>query len=328
MKKLVLLLSTLILLLIFAGCSQSSATGNQKTNQSKSDYPSKPIELIVPYGTGTGPDLSARIYADVVTKYLPNQQPIVVINRPGGSGTVGATEVFQAKPDGYKIGQISPAVIGILPHLGDTPFTHDSFQALMKIAVSPAFFVVKADAPWQTYEEWLEYTKENPDKFTYGISVLPQQMPMEAISLTNNIKIKPTMFKSGPEVLNALLGGHVHGAVIDITTVLPQLESRKLRVLLNVGQTKVQDFPMIQDKGVDFNFEGGNILWTPKGVPEDVVEILHDAFKKAHDEPEVQEKLKKLNIITTYEGPEETQKEITELYYNSEELLKAVGLIK
>ncbi|MDR7076064.1 tripartite-type tricarboxylate transporter receptor subunit TctC [Neobacillus niacini] len=334
MKRLIMLF-VLSFTLIAGGCSQATQqSGDSKpAEQPKSDFPNKPIEIIVPLGSGGSSDLLARVMADAVQKYLPNNQPVVVVNKPGGAGAIGSTEVFQAKPDGYKLLFTSSAIISTTPHFGKTIYTHDSFQPIMKMAANPLLFVVKADAPWKTYEEWVDYAKNNPDKFSYATTAVGglYQISMEGLKAATGIKSKIVPFEKGSEEINALLGGHVPGGILNNVEVKPHLESKALRVLLNMGNRKqdwYKDAPTAKEKGIEVLGELSSGLLAPKGVPQDVLDILHDSFKKAYEDPAVVEQLNKMGMVTTYAGPEEFQKELTDSFNKSGVILKQIGLIK
>src|SRR5699024_7230321 len=102
----------------------SSANSNQDT-----DYPKKPIEVIVPYDAGGGTDVIGRAVADVISEYLPNNQSLNIVNRPGATGSVGATEVYNSNNDGYTIGLFSNSALTVQPHVSETAYNYDGFEA-------------------------------------------------------------------------------------------------------------------------------------------------------------------------------------------------------
>ena len=118
-----------------------------------SDYPSKPIELIVPVAAGGGTDIVGRAFAEVGKKYLP-QQPMIVVNKPGASGAIGTAELINAKPDGYKIG-IVICELTIIPNMGITKYTAADLRPVARLNADPSAITVRADAPWQTIEEFI-----------------------------------------------------------------------------------------------------------------------------------------------------------------------------
>ncbi|WP_164553250.1 Bug family tripartite tricarboxylate transporter substrate binding protein [Brevibacillus marinus] len=339
MKKLVSLV-TAIFMLAAVGCSQNAApapagqtAAGDQGSQTKIDYPTKPIEIIVPYAPGGGTDAAARILANAVSKHLPNGQSMVVSNKPGGAATIGMTEVFKAKPDGYTIGMTTTGATSIQPHYGKSPYTHDSFQAVIRVLSVPQVLVVRTDAPWKTFEEWLEYVKANPDKFTYGTAGAGHtaHIAMEALNMAAGIKTKHVPFDGAGPAVTALVGGHVEGAVVQVQEAKAQIDAGKIRALVNVGSNKIEsykDVPLATEKGYDVQVDVYTGVLAPKDTPPEIVSILHDAFKKALEEPEVIEQFKKIGVEPAYAGPEEFQKDITDSFNRNGEIMKKVGLLQ
>jgi tripartite-type tricarboxylate transporter receptor subunit TctC len=345
MKKL-FMVSILIFVLVAAGCAQTSKqAGVSKSSGSgsgsvasaekpKSKFPEKPIQLIVPYDAGGLTDLSARVMANAASKYLPNGQSVVVVNKPGGSGTIGTTEVFQAKPDGYTLGMGAINATSIQPHYGQTPYTHDSFQAVIQVLSAPQVLIVQANAPWKTFEEWLDYVKNNPGKFTYatGGKGHTTELALEALSSAAGLQTKPVPFNGANPAITALLGGHVQGAVVQASEAKPQIEAGAVRTIINLGSIKadgVKDVPLAKEKGYkDVSLDGFTGIIATKGIPQDVLNILHDSFKKALEDPNTVAEFKKLGVDTVYAGPQDFQKTITDTFNLTGQILKKIGLIK
>lgn len=335
MKK-IIMITFLALLIIMGGCSQSNTSPSSadvsKTEQ-KSDFPKKPIQLIVPYAAGSSTEMIARVLAAGAEKYLPNNGSIAIVNKPGGAGTIGSTEVLNAKPDGYTIGMLTVSQLSIQPLFGNTTYTHDSFQPIIKATVVPQFLTVKSDAPWKNFDEWLNYVKQNPDDFTYatvgaGSTV---HISMEALNAAANVKTKAVHFQGGGETVTAVLGNHVKGASLLPQTAKEYVKSGDFRILANLGSYKpeeYQDIPLASEKGIDAAVDVFTGVVGPKGLPENEMSIIHDAFKKALEDPKVQEELKNIDVDYSYGGPEEFQKEITESYEKYGEILRGINLIK
>ncbi|WP_338448249.1 tripartite tricarboxylate transporter substrate binding protein [Niallia oryzisoli] len=318
--------------LLLGACSnstQNTASGAVK----KSDFPKKPIELIVPLGPGSTTDTIARVLANGVTKYLPKEATVVVVNKPGGGGIIGTTDVFNAKPDGYTIGLVQSAALTLQPHYGQATYTHDSFTPIMKVTSDPTLLLVRNDSPLKTYDDWLEYVKQNPGKFIFAITGKGGNghVAVEAINKEKGVKTNILSTDAAAEMVNALLGGHTDGAIVPYITSKPQLDAGKVRALVNVGATKnddVNDIPLLPEIGIDKTFDSFFGIVAPKGLPEEEQNILHDAFKKTLEDPEVIGQLKKTFIEPNYEGPEDFQKTITKNYKMNEKILKEIGMIK
>jgi len=307
--------------------SQEPNTGDSQQKPA-SDYPNRSIEIVVPFAPGGSTDTIARILAENVSKYLPNNQPVVVVNKPGGAATIGMAEVAAAKPDGYKLGVTSIDAISIQPHYGKVSYTPDSFEPIMQVAFVPLMLLVKKDSPWPDFESWLEYVKNNPNQFSYGSATGTGgvgHLAMEALNLAAGIQTKHIPFEGRGPAVTALLGGHTQGAI----ALLNPGEEESLRALFNFAGHKseaYQDIPLLKEKGFDVTGGVDTGIFAPKGIPEDVKNILHEAFKKTIEDPAVIEQIKKLNVDVVYRGPEEFKQYVQENYEKNGQLIKEIGL--
>src|SRR2546425_4410596 len=130
------------------------------------DYPVKSIEIVVPVAPGGGTDMVARAFVEAARRHLP-QQPFIVTNKPGASGAIGMGEVVNAKPDGYKLGLVI-VELTILPHMGIAKFTANDLKPIARLNADPAAITVRADAPWNSIEEFLAHARSNPGKVQMG----------------------------------------------------------------------------------------------------------------------------------------------------------------
>ncbi|MEW9672431.1 Bug family tripartite tricarboxylate transporter substrate binding protein [Ammoniphilus sp. 3BR4] len=318
------------------GCSsggqETQATG-APAEEKKVDFPTKPIELIVPFSPGGTTDTASRALAGVINKYLPNGQTVAVVNKDGGGGTIGMSEVAQAKGDGYKIGMATSGPITIKTHDGSVAYTPEDFKPVIEVVATPNVLVVQADAPWKTFEEWLEYVKANPQKFTYGTSGagLTQHITIENFTVKTGAQLKHVPFKGGSPALTALLGGNVEGAVVQTTEALPFIQDGTLRPIFISGTYKpeeLKDVPLLTEKNIDVQADVWTGLVAPKDVPDEVVQILHDSFKQALEDPAVVEQFKKIGAAPVYKSSADFKAVIDQDYTINGEVLKAIGLKK
>jgi tripartite-type tricarboxylate transporter receptor subunit TctC len=316
---------------------QSNAGNNAESGQTGEakpaiDFPKKTIELIVPYAAGGSTDVVARALAEAVNRKL-TQGNVVVVNKPGGSGTIGLAEVANAKADGYKIGLTTTTATSVQPHYPDVPIQHDSFQAILRYSLVPYVLVVNKDAPWQTFDEWMDYVKNNPDQFTYGVAGGKgglAHIAMEAVSLETGIKVKSVPFDGAAPLITALMGGHIHGGVIQGSDAKAQVEEGNLRVLAIMGSKKMEiygDAPLLTEKGINVQYDVYAGMLAPKGLPEEIVNALYDMFKGALEDPEVLAQFKQMGIQPDVIGPDEFQQEITNTYLAAGEVMKQIGLL-
>ncbi|NHM31365.1 Bug family tripartite tricarboxylate transporter substrate binding protein [Neobacillus terrae] len=315
----------------------SISVGCAKTNTSakaEMDYPKKPIEMTVGFAAGGMADIVTRLSVEAAGKHLPNKQSIVVSNKLGASGSVQLAEVFQQKPDGYKLGSVTTGNLIIQPNFGNTPYKSNDFEPVALLNTAPNVLVVKSDAPWKTYKEWLEYVKKNPSKFTYGTAGTgdTKHVAMETLNVTKNIKTKHVGFEGSAQSITALMGGHIMGAVVGLQEAMPLTQSGKIRVLANLGSSKAdayKDAPFLKETEQGFpGFDTFTGILAPKNTPKEVIKILDEAFKKGLKDPKLIEELKKIGTEPTYAGPEEFKKIIKTSAKTSEEIMKKAGLTK
>jgi len=250
-------------------------------------FPSKPVTLIVPWPAGGVTDICMRALAEATAKYLG--QPVVVDNRPGASGTLGPGAMLNARPDGYTLTQIAISVLR-LPHVEKTPF--DPLADLTYIVgVSGYTFgvVVRAEAPWKTWNEFIGHAKANPDKVSYGTpgANTSLHITMEEIASKQGIKWIHVPHKGAAPSMTALLGGHIDSSA-DSTSWGPHVNAGKLRLLVTWGEKRTKrwpDVPTLQELGYGIVSNSPYGVGGPKGMDPRVVRILHDAFKKGMEDP-------------------------------------------
>jgi len=254
---------------------------------SAQQFPTKPVTLIVPWTAGGSTDGSMRALAEATAKYLG--QPVIVENRPGASGSLGAVAMLNARPDGYTVTQVAISVLR-LPHIQKTPY--DPLTDLTYIlGVSGYTFgvVVRSDAPWKTWAEFIGYARANPDKVSYGTpgANTSLHITMEEIALKQNIKWLHVPFKGASDNMTGLLGGHVVASA-ESTGWAPYVDAGKLRLLVTWGDKRTKrwpNVPTLREVGIDMVSNSPYGLAGPKGMDPKVVKILHDAFKKGAEDP-------------------------------------------
>lgn len=319
------------LMLIIAGCS-SSKSGNKETAAGKSDYPKKPIELIVPFAPGGTTDVLARAIAKELPEYLPNKQQVAIINKPGAGMTLGLTDVAKSKPDGYTIGLTTSSGLDIQPHYGKTAYQIDDFQPIIETFELSSAIVVKKDSPLNTYEDWLKYVKENPNKFTYGASGGTGgagHIATEQLSEELGVKTKYVPFEGVADVMNAIMSGQIAGGQMRPDTDV----GGSLKPLLFTTDTKgstdfYKDVPNTTELGLKAksNYYAGFIA--PKGTPDEVVTILHDAIKEIIEKPEIKELMEKQQVTPAYADPKKFESIISEASKKNKKTMESLGLIK
>lgn len=312
---------------LFAGCG----------NDAKSNYPNKPINLIVPYAAGGSCDLSSRPFADELHNIVG--QPVVVVNKPGAGGSVGVSEVARAKGDGYNIVNASIGPSTIVPYSSEVGYTYKDLKAVAQIIDIPLALAVRSDSSIKNLKDYIEYAKKNPGKLRYGSPGAGniQHVTLEGWAKDNGLKLTHTPYKGANPAMAALLGGHVESTFTGVTEALPHFRSGAIRLLAVTGPSRVtffedtpqlKDIPTFKEAGWDLQATLWYGILCPASTPDDVVKVLADASKKAYNSKKVQDGWKKLYLIPSYLEGKDLQAKMAEQSAKHQEVLKAIGLAK
>lgn len=271
------------------------------------DYPSKPITFVLPYPAGGSTDLTTRALANAAKKYLG--QPIIIENKPGGGATVGPTLLLTKPPDGYTIGLITSGVT-IAYHMGKLRFNpNDEVTHIMRWGGYLFGIMVHADARWKTIQEFIQYSRENPQQVTYtsvGVGTSPHLAMEELAMAAGNVQWIHVPSKGGSEASTALLGGHVDAS--SGSSGLQLVDAGKFRLLATYTEHRSERYPQVPTlKELGYNVVSYSPLGIigPKGIPKEITAKLHDVFKKAMEDPEFQAIMKKFDMSLLYLNPED-----------------------
>ncbi len=271
-----------------------------------SGYPNHQIELIVPAGAGGGTDVLARAFAEAAKKHLP--QPITVINRPGASGMIGHGEMINARPDGYKLAIVFAEIV-IVPHLGLSKLSYEDFTPIARLNADPAAITVRADAPWNTIEEFLAASRAKPGEVKMGNSGPGSIWHLAHAALEDKVGVKynPIPFSGAAPAVLALLGGHVDAVAVSPGEVATHVASGKLKTLAVMADRRLKGFdnvPTLKERGIDLSIGTWRGLAAPKGTPPDVIAILADTARKCADEAVLKDALDRLSMGQSYADAE------------------------
>ena len=268
----------------------------------QSDYPNKPIELVVPFQPGGGTDALARSFADATRKHTT--QSVIIVNKPGASGSIGWQDVMAAKPDGYRLAVIT-VELATLAHIGVGKITADDLQPIAQLNADQAAITVRTEAPWNTIEEFLAAAKKEPGKMGVGNAGPGSIWHLAASALEDKTgtKFNHVPFQgAGPGVL-ALLGGHIDAVAVSPAEVTTHVQSGKLKTLAVMADQRVKGFekvPTLKERGIDLVIGTWRGLAAPKGTPPQVVAYLKDLALKASSEASFRETLDKQNLGFVY----------------------------
>ena len=192
---------------------------------------------------------------------------------------------------------------------------------------------VRADSPFKTLKDLMQYAKANPGRIKYGVQGLsvPNNIGMVYLAKAEGVKWEPVVFKTVSEEVSACLGGHIDITVSDPPNVLPHIKAGKLRLLVSVSSIRwkwVPDVPTAKEMGYNFTVESWTGLGAPKGVPKPIMDKLREVFRKSFDDPEAHEVMERISTIPTYLSPEEYYKIVEAGYKESEAILLELGAHK
>lgn len=270
--------------------------------QTGSGYPARPVELVVPFQAGGGTDALARAFAESARAHMP--QPIVVNNKAGASGAIGWQDMINAKPDGYKLAVVTVEVV-ILPHIGLAKFGLDDFQPIARLNADPAAITVRADAPWNTIEEFLAAAKKDPGKVTVGNAGNGSIWHLAAAGLEEKtgVKFGHVPFQGAAPAVLALLGGHIEAAAVSPAEVGQYVASGKLKTLAVMADQRVKGFekvPTLKEKGIDLSIGTWRGLAAPRGTPPEIVAYLRKVALESANEPAFRQMLDRQNLGFSY----------------------------
>lgn len=292
-------------------------------------FPSKPVTLIVPWPAGGSTDRHHRALAELASKHLG--QNIIVENRPGGGGTTGpGTMALQAKPDGYTIAQFPMGMLR-LPHMQKTQWHPiNDFTFIMGVSGYTFGFVVKADSPHKSFKDYIEAARKQPGKIDYGstgVGTSPHLL-LEELADAAKVELIHVPFKGNADLMQAVLGGHVM-AGSDASGWDKFVDGGQMRLLATFGEQRTKRWPQVPTaKELGYNIVGNSPygLVGPKGMDPAVVKALHDAFKKAMDDPKHAEVLAQLNQDSWYRSGEDYKKWAIETFAKDKALIERLGL--
>lgn len=276
-------------------------------------FPSKPIRIVVPFGAGGVADLTARTVAQKMAESLG--QAVVIDNKPGAGGVVAGDAVAKAEPDGHTLllmsngTAVSAGMFKSLPFDAVRDFAPVSTLGYFDIAVLTA-----PDAPYKSMAEFLAYAKANPGKVNVGTINIgsTQNLAAELFKTRAGLDFLIVPFNGTPAVTTALRGHQVDVAVEILGPMMGQVQSKAVRVLAVMGDTRASqlpDVPTLMQSGVaDFDVSSWNALAAPAKTPKDVIARLNREVQAALNAPDVKKRLYELNVEAKGSTPEQLGK--------------------
>jgi tripartite-type tricarboxylate transporter receptor subunit TctC len=293
---------------------------------------SKPIHLIVPMAAGGGTDRVARALAETLKNYLP--QPVLIENVPGAGSVTGMSKLNTSKPDGYTLGVVSGYLITTALE-GIAKFPATDFTFIAKTSADTFTFSVPAESKYKTLKEMIEASKTEPDKITLANAGTGALTHLAGVALNQNARAKFRIvpFVGGANELTALLGGHIDAGVFSMSEVLGQSQPggkiRNLAVFSDRRTPKLPDTPSLSELDIKGIPEGPwQGIAAPKGLPDDIKNILIETMGKATKDPYWKGFIDKFGYADRYLPGKEFEAFFKEDIQMLERLMKSIGKIK
>ncbi len=292
-------------------------------------FPARPISIYVAFPAGGPTDQFFRALAEAGSRVL--DKPVIIENKPGAGGTLAPMAAKNAKPDGYVLTQIPLGVFRV-PHMQKSPQFDPikDFTYVINLTGYTFGLVVPANAPWKSVKDYVDDAKRNPGKIDYGSTGTgtTPHLVMEEFAQKAGIKLTHVPFKGSADLMAAALGGHIQSAS-DSTGWAPHVESGKLRLLATFGPKRTKrwpDVPTLNELGYDTVSESPFGLAGPAGMDANVVRTLHDAFRKALEDPKVVALMDRFDQPTVYMSSEEYAKFARQTYEAEKVTVDRLGL--
>lgn len=300
-------------------------------------FPTKAIELDVPFAAGGSTDVLARLVAKFAPKYFDKH--LVVVNKPGGGGVTGTEGVVRSKADGYTlyVGYGSGHDL-VMPHFVGTAelpkMPYDTFKDLMpvcRLSVHSIAMVIRSDAPYKTLKEFVEWGKKK-EQVTASVSTKAGSVDItfQALGQATGLKIVTIPFRGGSDALTAIVGGQTDCGGNHPSEMISQIKAKRLipiGVALEQRDPAIPDVPTFKELGYNVVSVGSvKGVAAPKGTPLEVISYLSDRFKKVCDDPEFIKEMKNIGQPVMYLGPEDFRKYLKEGYEQFGKLIKEFNI--
>jgi len=292
------------------------------------DYPTRPITCYIAFGAGGVTDLMSRAFLGAASKNIG--QPFVPVNKPGAGGTIATMAVLTAKPDGYSLGTITAPNAFMAPFSDDAPYKDlNGFTMIVNFGYHIYPLLVRADAPWKTWQEFIDWARKNPRaakvSLTGAKSTASQGLVLWQVEKREKVEFAYIVFKGSAEVLSALLGGHItmYTSGADAAT-MDYIKEGKLRILAYMSTEKVPGYENIPSTQELYGFSIPNIggIFGPKGLPDYVLKKLDDAFARAVKDPEFINFMNRAVTPIVYMNRAQMNKYVEETFPKAGEIIK------
>ncbi len=294
-------------------------------------YPTKAIEMVVPFAAGGSTDVLARLVAKYAPKYF--DKPLVVVNKPGGGGITGTEGVVRSKPDGYSlfVGYGSGHDL-VTPHFQKMPYdTFNDLVSVCRLSIHSIVMIIRGDAPYKTMKEFVEWGKKK-DQVTASVSTKAGSVDItfQAVGKATGLKMVTVPFRGGAESVTAIVGGQTDCGGNHPSEVISHIKAKRLipiAVALDNRDPAIPEVPTFKELGYNVTAVGSvKGVAAPKGTPPEVVRYLAERFKKVCDDPEFIKSMKDIGQPVMYQGPQEFAKFMKEGFAQYGQMIKEFNI--
>lgn len=327
-KFLVLLAILSLLITAMVGCdnNSSSKVSSKENNGKGSEFPSKTIEIIVPFGAGGGADISVRNLAKFAEKELG--QTIVINNITGGSGTVGTTQLAEAKSDGYKLGYFASTNSNDSLLFEGIKYGVDSFKPIVLFSADPHIIVASKKSGITNMDDLKAKAAEAEESVSLGLGGAWTSHDFLRLTLEDELstKFKRVVYQGGAAAVTAVASGDCDIAVPFVSEAIAQIDAGNIVPIAITSDERfelVSDIPTITEQGIDYSHTMWRAIVAPADTPDEVIETLANAFKAAYENPEYQELALESGVFSQFMIGEELNNFYLENHESYKEMIES-----
>lgn len=291
-------------------------------------YPSGPVTAIIPWPAGGRTDIAARVWAPFLEKELGF--PVVVQNMPGAGGVTGSNNLIRAKNDGHTFGVLSIS-LNLAQWTKTPPFELKKLEPVCMIFASPMTVTVRANSPWKTLQEFIEYGRKNPGKIRQANSGTgtSQHVISAAFFKAAGVEVIHVPYDGDGPAVTALVNGEVDTSGAPMIALRTFIASNTVRVLAVTGQKRSPlspDIPTVKEQGIDFALESFDGIYVPLGTPREIIDALDAAFKRMSEKKEFIEAMHKIAYEIAYMTSAEFRNYLVAVNSTLEKIVTDLGL--
>jgi len=306
-------IKALVLLVTLA--SALGACSSQAQGQDVADFPTKPIRIIVPYAPGGGGDAVVRYMSDKLAEEL--KQPIIIENKPGASGFIGAQAAATAAPDGYTLVMVFDGTVVVAPHLLKAPFnTLTDFAPITKLNDATIVLALNKNVPVRNLTELISYAKSLPNPMEFGSTGQGSSTHLagELLAMQTGMKLQHIPYKGGGQAVTDVAAGQIPMIITVVPTVMAHITQGRLVPIAVSGERRsasLPDVPTFTESGAtNFDVTSWYGLLAPAKTPRPIINKLQQAIAKVMQMPEVRERYLKSSFEPVANSPEEFAKQL------------------